>query len=149
VGRTPRDRARLLWRWSAAALVLGAVVAVLAIIGITLPVTAGTLACPALLVAGVLLGALALNVSNRRSELVWIVAGILIFWIVNSTVYMTMLGLANSTLDRPPAQELIDLMATVFTAGVIAIIGAVLVAAFGWLVRPGRWNALNGPGGQS
>lgn len=146
--RTPRERADRLWRYALGAAAAGIVAAVVAAL---LPAAGDVLAivAPALFVAAVLVGAIAANLSTRRSELVWTVAGILVFWVVNSAIYLRLVSVANNTLDDVPSREVIDLLSTLFAAGTGALVVAVLVSVVGWLVRPGRWNALNGPGGQS
>jgi hypothetical protein len=146
--RTPRERAARLW-W--AALAVAAVGIVVAAGGALLPAGGAVLAvvAPLLFVLAVLVGAVAVNLTTRRPELVWTVAGILVFWVANSALYLRLVATANNTLDDVPSQEVIDLLTTLFVAGTAALVVAVLVSIAGWLVRPGRWNALNGPGGQS
>jgi cytochrome bd-type quinol oxidase subunit 2 len=104
---------------------------------------------PALFVATVLLMALAATLRSYRPEFVWIVSGALVFWVVNSAIYLHLGSLANNTLDDVPSRALIELLSAMFIAGVAALLGAILLAVFAWFIRPGRWNALNGPGGQS
>ena len=146
--RTPRERASRLGRSALAAAILGVAAAVL---GAVVPAAAPllSLVAPALLVAAILVGGIATALTTRRPEPVWIVAGLLVFWVVNSALYLHLLSTANNTLDDVPSQEVIDLLSALFAAGTGALVVAVLVALLAWAVRPGRWNALNGPGGQS
>jgi len=143
--RTPRERASRLWRWALATIALGLVAG---IVGMLIP---GVLAivAPALFVAAIVVGGIATTITTRKPELVWIVAGILIFWVVNSAIYLHLLDLANNTLADVPSQEAIDLLSTLFIAGVGALIVAGLISIVAWVVRPGRWLSMNGPSGQS
>jgi uncharacterized membrane protein HdeD (DUF308 family) len=143
--RTPRERASRLWRWALASIALGLVAG---IVGMLVPGVL-TIVAPALYVAAIVVGGIATTITTRKPELVWIVAGILIFWVVNSTIYLHLLGLANNTLADVPSQEAIDLLSTLFVAGVGALIVAGLIAIVAWVVRPGRWLSMNGPSGQS
>ena len=143
--RTPRERASRLWRWALLPIGLGLVAG----IGGMLVPGALAIVAPAMFVAAIVLGGIATTLTTRRTELVWIVAGILIFWVVNSAIYLHLLGLANHTLADVPSPEAIDLLSTLFAAGVGALIVAGLISIVAWVVRPGRWLAMNGPGGQS
>ncbi|WP_411700665.1 hypothetical protein [Conyzicola sp.] len=148
MARTPTERARRLWRWSAAAVAAGLLVAVASIF---LPVAAFALSIVAAVffVAAVLVGAIAANQTTRRPELTWIIAGILVFWVANSALYLHLVVEANSLVGTVPPQEAIDLLGTLFAAGTTALIAAVILTIVGWAVRPGRWSALHGPSGQS
>ena len=148
IGRTPRERAWRIWRLAFLAVGLAIVVTVLS--G-ALPVLgfAGSIAGPVLLVAAILIGTIALGLTTRRPESLWIVSGLLVFWVANSALYLHLATQANTTLATVPDESIVALLSTMFAAGVAALVAAVLVAAAGWLLRPGRWNALNGPGGQS
>ena len=148
IGRTPRERAWRIWRLAFLAVGLAIVVTVLS--G-ALPVLgfAGSIAGPVLLVAAILIGTIALGLTTRRPEALWIVSGLLVFWVANSALYLHLATQANTTLATVPDESIVALLSTMFAAGVAALVAAVLVAAIGWLLRPGRWNALNGPGGQS
>jgi hypothetical protein len=146
---TPRERAAVLRRWAAGCLLAGIAAAALAV---ALPAASAvaSIVAPALLVAGILIAAIAATRTSRSPELVWVVAGILVFWVANTTVYLSLFVQANTRLDNTvPSRETIDLLSTLFTAGVVALVAAVLLAVFGWVVRPGRWHLMNGPGGQS
>jgi hypothetical protein len=148
MGRTPRERAARLWRLSlgvAAAGVLAAVVSAFWPAGaFVLSVVAA-----ALFAASVLVGGIAASQTTRRPELVWIVTGVLVFWIANSALYLHLVVEANSLVGTVPPQEAIDLLRTLFTAGTIALIAAVVLAVGAWVLRPGRWSSLPGPSGQS
>jgi len=146
--RTPRERAARLRWFALGAAAAGVVVAVAAAAAPAAAAVLGVVA-PLLFVAAVLVGAIAVNLTTRRTEPVWIVAGILVFWVANSALYLRLVSTANNTLDDVPSQEVIDLLSTLFVAGIGALVAAALVSVGAWLVRPGRWNALNGPGGQS
>jgi len=148
IGRTPRERAWRIWRFAFLAVGLAIVVTVLS--GVV-PVLgfAGSIAGPALLIAAILLGTLALGLTTRRPEALWIVCGLLIFWVANSALYLHLATRANTTLTTVPDESVIALLSTMFAAGIIALVAAMLVATIGWVLRPGRWHALNGPGGQS
>jgi hypothetical protein len=148
IGRTPRERAWRIWRVAFAAVGLAVVVTVLS--G-ALPAlgTAGAIAGPALLIAAILTGTVALGLTTRRPEALWIVCGLFVYWVANSALYLHLAMLANTTLATVPDESVIALLSTLFAAGVAALIAAMLVATIGWVLRPGRWNALNGPGGQS
>jgi hypothetical protein len=149
IGRTPGERSARYLRWSLGPFLAGFSAAVLS------PLTTGTvetvlsLVAPVLLVLALLLVGIAVTQSTRRPELVWIVVGILVFWVVNSSLYLHLVDLANNSLDDVPSEDAIALLSTLFTAGVGALVAAVLIVIVGWVVRPGRWLALNGPGGQS
>ena len=143
--RTPRERASRLWRWALSSAAAGLLAAIVALLVPGLLV----LVAPALFVTAIVVGGIAATLTTRKPELVWIVAGILIFWVVNSAIYLHLLGLANNTLADVPSQEAIDLLSTLFVAGVGALIVAGLVSIVAWVVRPGRWHLMNGPGGQS
>jgi hypothetical protein len=131
--------------------VLGAASAIVSVVGeFAEPVsTVLVVLTPALFVLTIVLGALAASLRSYRPELVWIISGILVFWVLNSAVYLRLGYLANNTLDDVPTPELIDLLSTLFAAGVSALLAAVLLLVVAWFVRAGRWDALNGPGGQS
>jgi hydrogenase-4 membrane subunit HyfE len=146
--RTPGERAIVLRRWSAAAVVAGIAVVVA---GIALPGATGVLSlvAAALVVGGILLAGIAATRTTRSPELAWIVVGLLVFWVANTTLYLTLLVRANTTLENVPEQGAIDLLSTLFAAGTGALIAAGLLLVFGWVVRPGRWHLMNGPGGQS
>jgi hypothetical protein len=148
MGRTQRERAARLWRLSlgvAAAGVLAAVASAFWLAGaFVLSVVAA-----ALFAGAVLVGGIAASQTTRRPELVWIVTGILVFWIANSALYLHLVVEANSLVGTVPPQEAIDLLRTLFTAGTIALIAAVVLAVGGWVLRPGRWSSLHGPSGQS
>jgi hypothetical protein len=148
MGRTPRERAARLWRVSLGTAAAGVLVAVASAF---LPPAAFVLSivAAALLVAAVLVGAIAASRTNRRPELVWIVGGILVFWIANSALYLHLVVEANSLVGTVPPQEAIDLLRTLFAFGTAALIAAVVLSVAGWVLRPGRWSALNGPSGQS
>ena len=143
--RTPRERASRLWRWAIAVIAAGLLAAIAALLvpGVL------SLVAPALFVAAIVIGGIATNLTTRRPELAWIVAGILIFWVVNSAVYLHLLGIAGSLPTDVPSQEAIDLLGTLFIVGVGALIVACLVAITAWVVRPSRWLSMNGPSGQS
>lgn len=144
---TPRERARRRWRLSLAALALGVVAAIVGgVLGLDL---VREVVAPLLVIGAVILGGLAATITTRRHELTWIVAGILIFWVANTALYLHLSVEANTTLDTVPSQQVIDLLSTLFDAGVAALIAAALITVVAWAARPGRWNALNGPGGQS
>ena len=145
---TPRERARRLWFWAVGAVGLGLAAAV---VGAFLPAGAFVLSivAAALFVVAVLLGALAANLTTRGPELVWIVAGILVFWVANSALYLHLVVEANTLVATVPSQEAIDLLGTLFAAGVTALIAAGVLAVAGWVRRPGRWLASHGPSGQS
>jgi hypothetical protein len=148
MGRTQRERAARLWRLSlgvAAAGVLAAVASAFWLAGaFVLSVVAA-----ALFAGAVLVGGIAATQTTRRPELVWIVTGILVFWIANSALYLHLVVEANSLVGTVPPQEAIDLLRTLFTAGTIALIAAVVLVVGGWVLRPGRWSSLHGPSGQS
>lgn len=143
--RTPRERAGRLWRWALVALAAGVAAGAA---GMLLPGVL-TVVAPAVFVGAITLGAIAMTLTTRKPELVWVVAGLLIFWVVNSALYLHLVGLADNTLDDVPSQEAIDLLSTLFVAGGGALLLAVLVSIVAWVVRPGRWLAMNGPSGQS
>jgi hypothetical protein len=148
IGRTPRERAWRIWRFAFLAVGLAIVVTVLSgILPALGPV--GAVAGPALLVAAILTGTIALGLSTRRPEALWIVSGLLIFWVANSALYLHLATRANTTLDTVPDESVVALLSTMFAAGIVALVAAMLVATIGWALRPGRWHALNGPGGQS
>jgi hypothetical protein len=149
IGRTPTERATRLWRWAIGPLVAGVTAAVLSPIVSDSVAGALSLAAPGLLVVALLLGGMALTQTTRRPELAWIVVGLLVFWVLNSALYLNLVFRANNTLDDVPDEETIALLSTLFTAGIGALVAAVLIAIVGWVVRPSRWLALNGPGGQS
>jgi hypothetical protein len=146
--RTPRERARYLWRWSLAAALAAVVVTVASAL---LPVVAFVLSvvAAALFVAAILVGAIAANCTTRTPELVWIVAGILVFWVANSALYLHLVVEANTMVGTVPPQSVIDLLGTLFVTGTGALIAAAVLTAAGWLLRPGRWLASHGPSGQS
>jgi len=146
--RTPRERARYLWRWSLGAALAAIVVTILS--GL-LPAGAFVLsiAAAALFVVAILVGAVAANSTTRRPELVWIVAGLLVFWVANSALYLHLIVEANTMVGTVPPQAVIDLLGTLFVAGTTALIAAAILTVAGWLVRPGRWLASHGPSGQS
>jgi hypothetical protein len=148
IGRTPRERAWRIWRFAFLAVGLAIVVAVLSWV---FPAVgpAGAVAGPALLVAAILIGTIALGLTTRRPEALWIVSGLLIFWVANSALYLHLATQANTTLATVPDESIIALLSTMFAAGIVALVAAMLVATIGWAMRPGRWHALNGPGGQS
>jgi hypothetical protein len=148
IGRTPRERAWRIWRLAFVA--VGLAIAVTVLSG-ALPVLgfAGSIAGPALLVVAVVLGTVALGLTTRRPEALWIVCGLLVFWVANSALYLHLANRANTTLSTVPDESVIALLTTMFTAGIVALVAAMLVATVGWAFRPGRWHALNGPGGQS
>ena len=148
MGRTPRERAARLWRWCLAAVLAGVVVAV---VSGFLPAGAFVLSivAAALFVAAVLVGAIAENQTTRRPELTWIVAGILVFWVANSALYLHLVVEANSLVGTVPPQEAIDLLGTLFAAGTTALVAAVILTVAGWVLRPRRWSSLHGPSGQS
>jgi hypothetical protein len=133
MGRTQRERAARLWRLSLGVAAAGVLAAVAA----------------ALFAGAVLVGGIAASQTTRRPELVWIVTGILVFWIANSALYLHLVVEANSLVGTVPPQEAIDLLRTLFTAGTIALIATVVLAIGGWVLRPGRWSSLHGPSGQS
>jgi len=145
---TPRERARRLWFWAVGAVGLGLAAAVL---GAFLPAGAFVLSivAAALFVVAVLLGALAANLTTRGPELVWIVAGILVFWVANSALYLHLVVEANSMVGTVPPQSVIDLLGALFVAGTAALVVAAVLTVAGWVVRPGRWLASHGPSGQS
>ena len=103
----------------------------------------------ALFVAAILVGAVAANSTTKAPELVWIVAGILVFWVVNSAIYLHLIVQANTMVGTVPPQSVIDLLSTLFVAGTGALVVAGILAVAGWVVRPGRWLASHGPSGQS
>jgi hypothetical protein len=146
--RTPRERAAVLRRWSAVAVAVGLAVAVT---GLLVPSLVGvtSIVAAVVLVGGILLGGVAATRTTRSPELAWIVVGLLVFWVANTTIYLTLLVRANTTLENVPEQEVIDLLSALFTAGTGALVVAGLLLVFGWVVRPGRWHLMNGPGGQS
>jgi hypothetical protein len=146
--RTPRERARQLWRWSGGAVLAGVVVTVLSAL---LPAGAFALSIAAatLFVTAILIGAIAASSTTRTPELVWIVAGILVFWVANSALYLHLVVEANSLVATVPPQAVIDLLSTLFVAGTAALVVAGVLAVAGWVVRPGRWLASHGPSGQS
>jgi hypothetical protein len=148
IGRTPRERAWRIWRCAFFAAALAVVATVLSAL---LPAfaPAGAIAGPALLAAAVLIGGIALNLRTPRPELLWTVCGLLVFWVANSALYLHLAREANTTLATVPDEEVIALLSTLFGAGIAALVAAMLIAVVGWAVRPGRWHALNGPGGQS
>jgi len=148
IGRTPRERAWRIWRFAFLAVGLAIVATVLSWV---FPAVgpAGAVAGPALLVAAILIGTIALGLTTRRPEALWIVSGLLIFWVANSALYLHLATQANTTLATVPDESIIALLSTMFTAGIVALVAAMLVATIGWAMRPGRWHALNGPGGQS
>lgn len=148
IGRTPRERARRIRLWALVALGAAVVTTVLAR---AVPETAavGVVAGPVLLATAIVTGAVALNLTSRAPELLWMVCGLLVFWAANSAIYLHLAAEANTTLATVPEQGVIDLLSALFTAGVVAVVAAALIAVLGWLLRPGRWNALNGPDGQS
>ena len=148
IGRTPRERAWRIWRFAFLAVGLAIVATVLSWV---FPAVgpAGAVAGPALLVAAILIGTIALGLTTRRPEALWIVSGLLIFWVANSTLYLHLATQANTTLATVPDESIIALLSTMFAAGIVALVAAMLVATIGWAMRPGRWHALNGPGGQS
>jgi hypothetical protein len=130
--------------------VLAGVVAAALAVAIPAVSAVASLAAPVLLIAGILLAAIASTGTARSPELVWIMAGILVFWVTNTAVYLSLFVQANTRLDNTvPSRETIALLSTLFTAGVVALVAAVLLAVFGWMVRPGRRHLMNGPGGQS
>jgi hypothetical protein len=133
MGRTPRERAARLWRLSLGVAAAGVIAAV----------------ASAFWPASVLVGGMAASQTTRRPELVWIVTGVLVFWIANSALYLHLVVEANSLVGTVPPQEAIDLLRTLFTAGTIALIATVVLAVGGWVLRPGRWSSLHGPSGQS
>ena len=146
--RNPRERARYLWRWS-----LGTGVAAIAVLASSalLPAAAFALsvAGAALLVAAILIGAVAANSTTRTPELVWTIAGILVFWVANSALYLHLVVEANSMVGTVPPQSVIDLLGALFVAGTAALVVAAVLTVAGWVVRPGRWLASHGPSGQS
>jgi len=146
--RTPRERARYLWRWSLGTAAVGLVVGVMS--GF-LPAGAFVLSvvAAALFVAAILVGAMAANGTTKAPELVWIVAGILVFWVVNSAIYLHLIVQANTMVGTVPPQSVIDLLSTLFVAGTGALVVAGILTVAGWVVRPGRWLASHGPSGQS
>lgn len=148
IKRTPRERARALWRWALAAAVAALVVAV---VSGFLPAGSFVLSIVAagLFVAGILTGAIAANLTARKPELVWIVAGILVFWVANSALYLHLIVEANTMVGTVPPQSVIDLLSTLFAAGTGALVVAGILAVVGWVLRPGRWLASHGPEGQS
>jgi len=148
IGRTPRERAWRIWRFAFLAVGLAIVATVLSWV---FPAVgpAGAVAGPALLVAAILIGTIALGLTTRRPEALWIVSGLLIFWVANSALYLHLATQANTTLATVPDESIIALLSTMFAAGIVALVAAMLVATIGWAMRPGRWHALNGPGGQS
>jgi len=148
IGRTSRERAWRIWRFAFLAVGLAIVVTVLSGVFPALG-PAGAVAGPALLVAAILIGTIALGLTTRRPEALWIVSGLLIFWVANSALYLHLATQANTTLATVPDESIIALLSTMFTAGIVALVAAMLVATIGWAMRPGRWHALNGPGGQS
>ena len=145
---TPRERAARLWRFAIGAAMAGVVVAV---VSGFLPAGAFVLSivAAAVFVAAILVGALAANLTTRRPELVWIVAGLLVYWVANSALYLHLIVEANSMVGTVPPQEVIDLLSTLFAAGTTALVAAGVLAVVGWVVRPGRWLASHGPSGQS
>jgi len=145
---TPRERARRLWFCALGAALLAVAVAV---VSGFLPAGAFVLSivAAALFVVAILLGAIAASLTTRTTELVWIVAGILIFWVANSALYLHLVVEANTLVGTVPPQEAIDLLGTLFAAGVTALIAAGVLAVVGWVLRPGRWLASHGPSGQS
>jgi hypothetical protein len=146
--RTPREGAAVLRRWAGAAVIAGVASAVL---GLAVPPASGALSivAAAMLIGGILLGGIAATRTTRSPELAWIVVGILVFWVANTTLYLALLVRANTTLETVPDQRTIDLLSTMFILGVIALVVAGLLLVFGWVIRPGRWHLMNGPGGQS
>jgi hypothetical protein len=149
IKRTPGEGAAVLRRWSAAAVGAGVACAALAAALPAVAAVASILAA-ALLVVAILLGGIAATRTSRSPELVWILAGILVFWVANSTLYLFLFVQANTRLDNTvPSRETIALLSALFMAGVVALVAAALVAVFGWVLRPGRWHLMNGPGGQS
>ena len=145
---TPRERAARLWRFAVGTALLGVAAAV---VSGFLPAGAFVLSivAAALFVATIIVGALAANLTTRRPELVWIVAGLLVYWVANSALYLHLLVEANSMVGTVPPQEVIDLLSTLFAAGTTALIAAGILAMVAWVVRPGRWLASHGPSGQS
>ena len=145
---TPRERAARLWRFAVGTALLGVAAAV---VSGFLPAGAFVLSivAAALFVATIIVGALAANLTTRRPELVWIVAGLLVYWVANSALYLHLLVEANSMVGTVSPQEVIDLLSTLFAAGTTALIAAGILAMVAWVVRPGRWLASHGPSGQS
>ena len=145
---TPRERASRLWRWSLGAALAAVVVMVSSAL---LPAAAFALSvvAAALFVAAILVGAIAANSTTRTPELVWIVAGILVFWVANTALYLHLVVEANSLVASVPPQCVIDLLRTLFVAGTSALVVAAILIVAGWVVRPGRWLASHGPSGQS
>jgi hypothetical protein len=149
IKRTPREGAAVIRRWSAVAVGVGIACAAVAAALPTAAAAASILAAVAF-VAAIILAGIASTRTSRSPELVWILAGILVFWVANSTLYLFLLVQANTRPDNTvPSGETIALLSTLFMAGVIALVVAALVAVFGWVLRPGRWHLMNGPGGQS
>jgi len=146
--RTPRERAGYLWRWSIGTAVAAVVVAV---VSGFLPAGAFALsiAAAALFVAAILVGAVAAGSTTKKPELVWTVAGLLVFWVANSALYLHLVVEANTMVGTVPPQSVIDLLGTLFVAGTTALIAAGILAVTGWVLRPGRWLASHGPSGQS
>jgi hydrogenase-4 membrane subunit HyfE len=146
--RTPRERAAVLRRWSAAAIAAGVLVGVA---GLAVPRAAGaaSLIAAALLIAGLLVAGIAATRTTRSPELAWIVVGLLVFWVADTTLCLTLLVRANTQLENVPEQGAIDLLSALFAAGIGALLAAGLLYVAGWVVRPGRWHLMNGPGGQS
>ena len=146
--RTPRERARYLWRWSIGVALAAVVVTVLSAV---LPAGAFALsiAAAALFVTAVLVGAVAANSTTNKPELVWIVAGFLVFWVANTALYLHLVVEANTMVGTVPPQSVIDLLGTLFVAGSASLIAAIILTVAGWVLRPGRWLASHGPSGQS
>jgi len=146
--RTPRERARYLWRWS-----LSVALAAIAVTVVSGLVPSGafalSIAAAALFIAAILVGAIAANSTTKKPELVWIVAGLLVFWVANSALYLHLIVEANSLVGTVPPQSVIDLLGTLFIAGTTALIAAAILTVAGWVLRPGRWLASHGPSGQS
>jgi hypothetical protein len=149
--KTPRERARRLWLWAGAAVLLGiALATVSAVTGASGAVGAVLgFAAPLAFVGAVLLFGLGANITSRRSGPLWIGVGIGVFWVSNSALYLYLARRADNELTDVPSAELIALLSALFTAGVAALVAGLLLVVVSWLVRPGRWHALNGPGGQS
>ena len=146
--RTPRERARRLWL--SAALVAAAGIAVTVASALVPAAAFGlSVAAAALFVAAVLVGGIAASRTSRRPEAVWIVVGLLVFWVADSALYLHLLVEANTLEGTVPPQSVIDLLSALFVAGTAAIIGAGVLAVAAWVVRPGRWLASHGPSGQS
>jgi uncharacterized membrane protein len=149
IKRTPREGAAVLRRWAVVAVGVGVACAAAAAALPALTAAASILAA-VVFVGAIMLAGIASTRTSRSPELVWILAGILVFWVANSTLYLFLFVQANTRLDNTvPSRETIALLSTLFMAGVIALVAAALVAVFGWVLRPGRWHLMNGPGGQS